>query len=444
MIKKFSMISTVCIAAAVLIIGFTGCAYEVADAKTVPVFAAFTQAPQIRLPTPEEAERFPQVTNLPVLYIELEYIPLEDMTRDIYVPGSYTFIFGEEGGIFNEPLTIKGRGAWSWSHNKRPYTIELFRETGWGGLPAATKWILIGNWTDKSLLRNYITLQLARRVSNDWAPNCFFADVFINGEYHGTYLITESIEIHRNRLDLDRATEAIFEIEAIRRHQCHEWCIEIVGGVHHAIFKRPRGSVLPEVRQENLAGFRELFAEMQAALSEGYEAYSQFIDVPSFVNWYIVNEFTKNFDSGFTASCYVFLKNGKLHMGPAWDFDTPFGNQNVASIDKLNPVGYHVANSPWFSRLMRDETFFRLVRERWTELRREGVFDDFLLMIDNKAEYIAESARLNFERWPCALAFTMRPPNVSVFTHEGEVEYLRNWVVLRIEWLDSVWYIEYN
>jgi hypothetical protein len=179
---------------------------------------------------------------------------------------------------------------------------------------------------------------------------------------------------------------------------------------------------------------------MQASLSEGYEAYSQFIDVPSFINWYIVNELAKNFDSAFTASCYAFLKDGKLHMGPAWDFDTPYGNQDIGPpVNKLNPQGYHVASSPWFRRLTRDETFHRLLQERWTELRRDRVLDDFLNMIDETADYIAESAYLNFGRWPDSLQFTMRPR--AARTHEGEIEYIIDWVLRRIEWLDGEWYI---
>lgn len=435
-----------------------GCAYEIAGSddsggteEIALLSHRFNQTPEVRLPTPEEAEEFPQLTNLPTLYITFEYLPsIRQLTRaHHYLPGSYTFIKGEEGGIFNEPFTIKRRGAWSYNHPKRPYTVELMRETSWGGLPPATKWIMIANWSDKSLLRNHAVLQLARWVTDDWSPNSFFADVFINGRYEGTYLITEPIEIHENRLALDISTEAVFEINAIFRCKssrgCSD-CISVIGGNQHIIYRRPGGALCSDARDSNLEWFRGFFAEMQPALEQGYEVYSQFIDVPSFVNWYIVNEFVKNFDSAFTASCFAFFKNGKLHMGPVWDFDTCLGNQDIGPpMNKLDPAGFWVNTSPWFSRLTRDETFSRLVNERWTELRQTGVFDDFLQMIDDKAAHIAESARLNFERWSCALEFTglrgTRSRFPSLFTHEEEVEHLRNWAMLRIEWLDTQWYI---
>ena len=450
---KIKKISLICIVLVVLTLAGCYSVYidsvseeiepVVFDVGAALLGSRFNQTPQLRQPTPEEAERYIQPTNLPALHITLEHTPLRQINRDEYVPGSYTFIFGDEGGFFNEPLTIKGRGAWSWSHPKRPYTVELFRETSWGGLPAATKWVMIGNWSDKSLLRNSITLQFAQWVSDDWAPATFFADVFVNGEYQGTYLITESIEIHENRLNLDRATEAIFEIEGTFRHHDHSDCIEMLDGRNHIMFKRPRGALMPEARAQNLEKFREFFRLMQGSLSLGYEAYSQFINVPSFVNWYIINEFTKNFDSAFTASCYAFIQNGILHMGPAWDFDTCFGNQNIGPpMNKTDPAGFHVSTSPWFRRLMNDETFHRLVQERWTELRQNGVLDDFVQLIDDTAAHIAESARLNFEVWPCALAFTMRYRHQgATFTHEDEVEYLRNWIPARIAWLDTQWYI---
>lgn len=390
---------------------------------------------QINQPVPDENEKFRQLTNLPALYIDVG-MDFNKINKNSYVTGLYTFVDGDKS-LYDRWLTIKGRGAWSWSHPKKPYTIELLTETSWGGLPEATKWVLIANWSDKSLIRNYITLKFARRINSDWSPDCFYADVFFNGKYNGVYLIAESIEIHKNRLDLDKNTEAVFEIEATYRCENHMYCIDVIGGENHLNYKRPKG----KIRDANFKWFENFFAEMQASLNKGYDAYSQFIDVKSFIDWYIVNELTKNFDSGFTSSCYVFYKNGKLHMGPVWDYDTPYGNQDIGPpVNKLNPEGYHVANSPWFSLLTRDDTFLQLLHARWTEIWREGVFDEFLKTIDDAAVYISESAKLNFEKWSDALEFTMRPRRVSRFTHEGEIDYVRNWVIARIDWLDYEWY----
>ena len=432
-----------------VILIFSGCAAEdyeePAEEKTgsfgfTPVVRLFEQTPVLRRPTPEEAEKYPKLTNLPTLYIELEHTLLRRLERE-YRPGMYTFVYSEDSGLYGEHLTIKRRGAWSYSHPKAPYTVELLRDTGWGGLPPASKWVLIANWTDKSLLRNYITLKLAGWLTDDFTPDCFFADLVVNGDYRGTYLITESIEIHENRLDLNRETEAVFEIEAVYRHGEHSECINISGGDNHILYKRPAGSITSEHRARNLEKFRTFFEEMQFSLLRGYEAYSEYIDVDSFINWYIVNELTKNFDSAFTASCHCFLKDGKLHMGPSWDFDTPYGSQDIGPpVNKLNPEGFHVSSSPWFRLLTRDETFSRLLSERWTELRDMGVFDDFIKMIDETAVYIAESAALNFEVWQDALEFTMRPRRVSRYTHEGEIEYVRDWAAARINWFDSEWY----
>jgi len=417
------------------------------DVNAAMLGSRFNRTTQLRQPTPEEAERYPQLTNLPTLYITFEYLTsIRSLTRGHhFLPGSYTLVKGDEGGFFNEPLNIKRRGAWSYSHAKRPYTVDLMTDTSWGGLPAASRWILIANWSDKSLMRNHVTFQLLRRVTDDWSPNSFFADVFINGRYEGTYLITDSIEIHENRLNLDIATEAVFEINAIFRcksdYNCRD-CIPLIDGRHHIIYKRPGGVLCAQARQRNLALFREFFAGMQTSLSLGYEAYSQFIDVPSFVNWYIVHELTKNFDSAFTASVYAFMKNGRLHMGPGWDYDTIFGNQEIGPpTNKLNPEGFWINSSPWFRRLMNDATFERLVQERWTELRQEGVFCEFFSeLVDETAAHIAESAALNFEVWPCAISFHMRGPNRS-HSHEAEIDYIRNWVARRVEWLDTQWYI---
>lgn len=443
-IKKIGLIYILIVSVIIL----AGChapyiLYETGEADVTPglPLRGFVREPQIRPPTAEEAVRFPQITNLPTLYIELEYIPFNRINREEYVPGSYTFIFGGETGIFNEPLKIKGRGNWTWTNPKRSYTLVLAREASWNGLPSAGKWRMIANWADKSLLRNYTALNLARILHDDWSPSSFFADVFVNGEFQGNYLITEAIEIHENRLNLNRMTDGIFELEEPGRHPDHSECIRVADSNSCIVLRRPQGSVFPEVRAANLAVFSDFFREMQDSLNHGYESYSQFIDVPSFVNWVILHEFAKDLDSGyFRASVWMFIQNGRLHMGPAWDFDTAFGNHPEGHA--TSPIGYKMTYSPWFRRLMRDDTFLRLVQERWTELRQDGVFDDFLRNIYVKSIYIEESARRNFEVWPCALEFTfLRGRQLSRFTFADEVDYLYDWVKTRIEWLDAQWYI---
>ena len=401
--------------------------------KQIPEFTI----PKPRKPTEEEAEKYPQFTNLPAMYITYEK-DFSKIQHSVYSPARYTLVDGDTG-IYDELLMIKGRGNYSWSSPKKPYTIKLAKETSLLGMKSAQTWTILSEYVDKTLIRDYLTFTLAADVGLEGSPDCRFVDMFFNGKYNGTYLLSDSIQIHENRVNIDPSTEAIFEAEAIYRHNDHTYCIDMLGGNHHNMYKEP-DSLEHDAKLENLEGFKEFFQEMQKSLKEGYWAYSQYIDVDSFINWYIVNELCKNYDSGFTSSCFNFIKNGKLYMGPVWDYHTCYGNQNVAT--GLDPKGYHVRESPWYSILFKDETFHRLLCERWTQLRNDGVIDNFLKRIDNTVNYISESVIENFKIWREALKENGLRGRTSTYTYDDEIDYLINWVNRRIEWLDSEWYIK--
>ena len=399
--------------------------------------------PELRQPTPEEAAKYPQLTNLPALYITLNNdTPFSDVTLNQYIAGTYTIVYGKEGGIYEQPIFVKGRGNYSWSNPKKPYTVQLGRPAEFLGMNSAKKWVLLGEFVDKTLLRTYLTFNLARDISQgEFNPDCRYADVYLNGKYNGLYVITDSVQIYPNRVDIDEETEALFEIEATYRHDDHTYCVDMRNGSHHIVYKKPDDDdILKEKRFDNLAKFQDFFDEFHTALGEGYAEFSKYINVESFVNWYIVNELVKNYDSAFTSSCYTYIKDGILYMGPLWDYHTCYGNQEVATC--RIPTGYHVRTSPWFSVMMDDEKFNRLVCERWTQLTKAGVIDNFVEQIPGIIKNMAESVELNYELWPGALRESgLRGRRFSKFTFEEEVDYLVDWLWERIYWLDDEWYI---
>ena len=439
-------------ALAVVIALATGCASgnaggQVTEPATEP--ATETAAPEetiqppYREATPEESEKYPKATNLPTLYINLDGgINKNKITKEEYLPATYSLVVDDGVGIFDQPLEIKGRGNYSWSFQQKPYTIRLGEKTDLLGMGEARKWVLVTTYSDKTLLRNYLTLNLAVDIGMRYAVEAKYVDVYINGKYNGLYVLTEKIQIHEERVDINENIEGLFEIEVDWRHNYDcDWCIKLNSGVHITYKEADVEDIGEEKKKELLKEFRLMFTRADKAMKKGYKEYSQYIDVPSFVDWYIVNEFVKNFDSGFTTSCYVYIKNGLIHMGPPWDYDTCMGNQNVAEC--LYPQGYHVRYAPWFNMLMDDPKFFKMVCERWTELRNAGVFDKFLSDIyDIPQNVIAQSEKMTHEAYKHKLKSTELRGNLSKYTFKEEVDYLRKWVEKRINWLDSEWKLD--
>lgn len=388
---------------------------------------------EIRKPTAEEAEKYPQFTNLPTLYIELDgKMKVGEIHRNTYTGATLTLVDGDTG-IYSQRMQIKGRGNYSWSFPQKPYNLKLDEDTNLLGMGAAKMWVLITTHSDKTLMRNFNILSLAYNIGMEYAVETRYVDVFVNGEYNGLYVLSEKIELDSERIQ----AEALMEIEMQYRHSDCSRCIICPSGCH-ITYKQPETSHL--TAEENAAllkKYTQLFIEADVALTKGIEYYSQFIDVDSFVDWYIVNELVKNYDSNFTTSCYCYVKDGKIHMGPCWDYDTCMGNQNAATC--MYPEGYHVATGTWYSILTNDEGFKNALHKRWTELVEKGYLAAFRESFVNTPEIIKDSEKADHDKWKQALKSTDLRGGLSKFTYEEEVDYLINWLDTRVNWLDERW-----
>ena len=402
----------------------------------------------------EEAETptYTAPTNLPAMYVNLENnFPQENIDKENWVPASISLV-GAEGydDLIEVAGNMKGRGNYSWSAEKKPYGLKFNKKTDLLGMGKAKKWVLIANYWDKTMLRNYITLTLAADMGLKYTTEVRFIDLYVNGVYRGNYLLTEKVEIGKERVNIDDENGGVlFEIEQEYRHNSEcDYCHQTPSGVH-LTYKEPEYESDEEGEIFNTAFIQNMMNTMNpildtidASLSQGYDAYSKYIDVQSFVDWYILNEFTKNYDSQFVTSCYCYYdpKDGLLHMGPAWDYDTCYGNQSGDGYGV--PEGYLISTgSPWYRMLMSDESFLKLVKERWTELKANGTIYSCMQNILNGSKLIAASQVLNNEAWPnMLLTDGPRGGKQNVYyTYKEEVDYLRKFVAMRTLWLDEEW-----
>lgn len=389
--------------------------------------------------TPEELAKYPQLTNLPTLYIELDDdADINRIQKEVHTPATYTIV--ENGyGVFEQKLDISGRGNFSWGMEKKPFNLHLATETDLLGMGCAKRWVLLSNWSDKTLMRNYVVMKFADEIGMEYSPDCKYVDLYVNGEYRGNYLLTEKIQIHEERVNITAEESALFEIEKKYRHNNCDYCIESSSGVH-IMYSAPDPDDLDDATlRDKLKRYEVFFTKVDVAFERGYEYYSKILDVDSFIDWYIISEFVKNYDSNFTTSCYCYIGDDeKLHMGPVWDYDTCMGNQDVAT--GINPEGYHIASqAAWYQILTGDSDFYRLLCERWTELVDNGKLEWFFNQFTEMDEYIHESEVLDHQRWPGALKYGMRGNATS--THKDEVEYVINFMSARYNWLCEQWYL---
>lgn len=394
-----------------------------------------------------------QHTNLPAIYITLDNsVSVNQITKEAQLPGRLHMRAEGYEAIADQPITIKGRGNSTWNLPKKPYQIKFETKTDLLGMGKAKKWILLANYWDKTLMRNAITYNLANKICSDFSTECRFVDVFINGQYRGNYLLTEKIEFGKERIDDDAEDGAVlFELEQKYRHSDCSACLITDAGVHVTVKEPEENDGFESTAQFN--SFKDQcridLNKVEQVLSGGYDSYSKFIDVESFVDWYILNELAKNYDAAFVTSTYCyFTSDGILHMGPVWDVDVCFGNQDVTypgTVDNgLNYYNYRSDKGAWYMELFKDEYFVSMLKDRWSQLFEEGYIDDIFKDIDKTASYISESQKQDQKRWPEAMGIThVRGKGTPYFNFSDEVKHLTKYLRERVEWLDSQWNTEF-
>ncbi len=409
-------------------------------------------------------------TGLPTIYVTTGETPSADITRDAYVPAEFKMTM-PDGTQICKSLTkkgIKGRGNNSWDlMPKKGYNLNFDSKESFFGLPAAKKWCLIANYSDKSLLRNKLASVLGNEVFNaSWNPTLNSVDFILNGEYLGNYIVAEKIDIGSGRVAVQDISDCsqkkiakgdytdqngdglvdlndggfVLEID-FRRDAA--FCFDTKIGVPMTL-KDP--DEVDETIQEHIKSIVQnaedvLYGDEFDDTENGWRKY---IDEDSVIDWYLVNELAKNRDAAFCTSVYMFFSpsDGKLHLGPNWDFDIAFGNDRETDCGNAN--GWHIkttwASTNWICRFFEDSAFVAKVKSRWNEKKNDIIqFFSTGGTIQILSDANALSANLNFARWKILGIYVW--PNADGFeqrtTYKSEVDWLLNWLSLRYSWLSS-------
>lgn len=387
-------------------------------------------------------------------------------------------VFNCEEKIKSAELTIKGRGNSSWKNApKKSYTIKFKEKQNFLGLGEDKSFALIANYFDKTLLRNMTSYELAKNVFGKmpWNPGTKCVQLFINNVYQGVYLAVETIKISGSRVDIPDVSKCdnIEEFEKfgfileIDSRQDEDFNFETEKNVPFSL-KEPGGEDLqPSVKeslQEKIRG--KIQAAENAVYSEDFANpesvtyYGKFLDVDSFVDWWLMEELAKNTDSNFYSSCYMYFKpdEKKLFMGPVWDFDLGWGNINFYNPDE-SYTGFKAEEKitgkeenesgksweSWILRLRQDENFVKKAKERWIEVKPqvESYFNsektEDMSYKNNLAVLNNNEAELNFVRWPILGKSVWKNPAgcEDRKTYGDENKFFTVWQNNRIKWLDE-------
>jgi len=372
-------------------------------------------------------------------------------------------------------IGIEVRGSSSQGFPKKSYALETRAADGENlnvpllGMPSENDWVLHAPYSDKSLMRNALACWIARQMQN-YASRTRFCEVVLNGDYQGIYVLMEKIKRDKNRVDISTLREKdsagdeltggyIIRFDRFVAGQTEGWYSAYSFAALSRLFYQyhyPQASAITVEQEMYIQGFFNQLEDILAGqqFSDPEQGYARYIDVASFVDHIIINEVAKNVDA-YRLSTFMYKDkdsiDGRLVMGPIWDFNLAFGNVNYnvhpsAEIrgDPRHEVQINnrivwgsVPFWIWWRRILQDEAFIAALGERWQALRGDFLHGERIdAKIDSIALHLEEAQARNFARWPILGEWVW--PNYFVGqTYAEEVEYLKEWLAGRLAWLDG-------
>jgi spore coat protein CotH len=371
-------------------------------------------------------------TGLPIIYLTTSGNAPIDSKED-YVNGTVTIKGGRDFDDTSSALMkIRGRGNSTWGiHPKKPFQMKLDDKSTFLDMPSKKKWLFLAEYSDKTMLRNTISFEMGYLSNLEWTPKSSFAEVYINDKYNGTYNITEKVEEGSNRVDIgdDGFLLEIDQLERLDADDVYFYTNAFLIGI-----KEPNLDWDDEQFKYIKAHINEFEAALFASdFADPTNGYAKYIDIDSFIDWYLINEITKNVDSKDFSSIYFHLALGeKIKMGPLWDFDLSFGNIDYA--DPRYSSGFWIKDNPWFARLFSDSVFVGKVKNRFTFFKdNQNVIMD---KIDAYAEKLNFAQQENDAKWG-TLGIYVWPNPLWFDTYSEEVFHLKDWYTRRMTWLDN-------
>lgn len=374
-------------------------------------------------------------TEIPTLHLNTQNnTPIVDKVNEIPATISFT------GSSIHSDTTsfsavVKGRGNMTWSANKKPFKIKLDKKASILNMPSNNKhWVLMSNPFDPTLMRNKAAFCAAQELGADWVPSMRPVNLHINGTYNGLYDIGEHVRDDAERVDIGKRIGTLTE-----PHPDDGFFIEMDWRLGEEFFFYTPAGLAYTVKNDSSPADRDrIFAYMNNFEERLYDRQnpqwlaniSEVLDIESFLDYYIVQEMTKNNDA-YSLSTFLYRKTGgKLAFNPPWDFDLSSGFWG-----DQDPTGWKHPNSP--------PIFNNTVNSYVGEMLEHQVIKDHLLRrmryfnsrIPHISNFIQANGQLLAPDRQADLLLWNNPEDG--LDYNGSIAKLNTWYVQRSAWMLS-------
>lgn len=351
---------------------------------------------------------------LPVMFINTEdSMPITSKDEYIY---AYYYIdnMGIEGidnvGAADAPnlMQIRGRGNYTWEYyDKKPYRIKLDKKTALLGMKRNKHWALIANADDYlGFLRHAVGYELSRQLGLAWTPSQRPVEVVLNGDYIGLYMLTETVRVEPNRVNVTE--QADYETDSLKI--TGGWLVEIDnyyeeeqiqtvesnGQAINLTYKSPEHLNYPQ--REYLLDLINIVDSAIYVTDKTDNSWETYIDPDTLACFYIVQELLDDTES-FHGSCFWHKEKGessKILFGPVWDFGNAFCRGITDKFIYEEPM----TTQTWIGEIAKFPHFQQIVKKHWrryVSLHYKEMTDSFIDSFINK---IYQAAIFDALRWP--------------------------------------------
>jgi len=419
-------------------------------------------------------------SNLPIVIINTGGMEIPDEPK---IDGYMGIIDNGPGQINNQydpfndydgfiGIELRGQSS-QYYFPKKSYGFETRDEQGENlnvsllGMPEENDWILYAPYSDKSMLRNFMTFYIGSKL-DPYCTRMAYCEVIVNDDYKGVYILMEKIKKDENRVNIaklkpedisgDELTGGyILRVDKIRP----DFVLGEDGWKSYPSPPYPDAMNITfqyyypdpdDMVSQQKTYIKNYISSAENALtgsnfSNKDFGYNRYFNTGSFIDQMIVNEISKEVDN-YRYSTYFHKEKdsdgGKLFAGPAWDFNLgysnvdywPPGNEYSGWLySMVEPVDWGIMF--WWKRLMEDSYFRDLFKTRWRSLRNNELTNENLqFAIDSITTYIDDAQQRNYERWPILGEYVW--PNYDWWgnDYDDEVDFFENWFFNRLGWMD--------
>lgn len=435
-------------------------------------------------------------SQIPSVYLtlkhDLSHISSDQEQSD---SGQALILSGDGETVYGGGLEkIKGRGNTSWEQEKKPYNITLQDSVTLSGMTGQTTDYSLVSSSDLTFLRNRISNEMGE-LAGTGSMACIRVNLYINNSFEGVYELYQRITPENmNLTDLEELTEQanplrseeslnqlttgltlddwnqsitgkwwdyennpenitggyILEADNAMRYSGEASGFILESGAY-MVAKSP--AYLSEAQYQYISSYvQECENVMRESVGlNGYQALSAYIDIPSFVGKYLVEEVSKNIDCSSTSQYFYKDQDGLLHAGPVWDYDWAYGVERIQEeIDYMDPTGFSARDIPgsliWWQLLYYNNAFYQDVVSLYESVLYPWLNELVETGLTQWAQELSASAVMDYLRWgrvnndsqetslsPAALTEAARQ------AYMDQVEQVRSFLAARKEFLYGEW-----